>query len=112
MCLWCYGREDQSDDLHVGVKRKNGCDGIFNKRQAKEEEIDVLFEKHGDNYSNPQLRLWACMIICGTHDNLDSPPRVPMIVGSPLTKRPKQESLTSALVGAVNTFEYPSVRTK
>ena len=59
-------------------------------------------EKH--NYSNPQLRLWAHMITCGTHDNLDSPPPVPMIVGSPLPKRPKQESLTSALVGAANAF--------
>ena len=44
------------------------------------------------------------MITCGTHDNLDSPPPVPMIVGSPLPKHPKQESLTSALVGAANAF--------
>ena len=38
------------------------------------------------------------MIICGTHDDLDTSPQVPMIVGAPLPKRPKQESLTSALV--------------
>lgn len=60
-----------------------------------------LFKKHGDSgvYSCPQLRLWARMIQCGTHEDYDDPPRVPQITG--LIKKPvKNESLSEALAGA------------
>ena len=106
--LWCIGKEEQEDEsLHQhGVKRKS--EGVLNKRQARDDEIDIVFqllkEKHGDTYSTPQYRLWACMIICGTHDDLDTPPKVPMIIGAPMPKRPKQKSLTSALVDAATAF--------
>lgn len=42
---------------------------------------------------------YARMIIAGTHDDKDNPPRVPMITGT-VAKRPKQESLADALAGA------------
>ena len=106
--LWCIGKEEEEEELshQHGVKRKS--DGAVNKRQAREDELDSIYdrlkEKHGDMYSTPQYRLWARMIICGTHDDLDTPPQVPMIVGAPLPKRPKQESLTSALVDAATAF--------
>ena len=48
-----------------------------------------LREKHGDTYETPQFRLWARMIQCGTHDDYDDPPRVPMITGI-LPKRPRK----------------------
>ena len=98
--LWCIGKEEEEEELshQHGVKRKS--DGAVNKRQAREDELDSIYdrlkEKHGDMYSTPKYRLWARMIICGTHDDLDTPPQVPMIFGAPLPKRPKQESLTSA----------------
>ena len=66
--------------------------------------LQQLKEKHSDAYSAPQYRLLARMIICGTDDDLDTPPQVPMIIGAPMPKRPKQESLTSALVDAATAF--------
>jgi hypothetical protein len=66
--------------------------------------FEELKEKHGTNYSNPQFRLWAHMIVSGTHEDLDDPPRVPMILGAPLPKRQKQESITAALVGAATAY--------
>lgn len=97
--LWCDGRakEPEKDDSS-SRKRKSSS-----SRQEKELEVDDIYEelreKHGDVYSGPQLRLWARMIIAGTHDDKDNPPRVPMITGT-VAKRPKQESLADALAGA------------
>jgi hypothetical protein len=105
--LWCNGRDDESENVPASLKRKNDCP-TTTKRQAREDELDSIFkqlkEKHEDKYTIPQLRLWARMISCGTHDDIDEPPRVPMIVGAPLPKRQKQESLTTALVGAATAF--------
>ena len=107
--LWCDGRIPSDEDSQgTSSKEKPQTDGSVSKRQAREEELDSIFlelkEKHGDDYSVPQLRLWARMITSGTHDNLDDPPRVPMILGAPLPKRQKQESITTALVGAATAF--------
>lgn len=68
-----------------------------------DEIVKDLKERHPDEYSGPQLRLWARMICNGLHENLDCAPRVPMITGSG-PKRQKQESLTDALIGAANAF--------
>ncbi len=107
--LWCDGREeDKEGSQGVATKQKPQSEGPVNKRQAREEELDSTFKElkknHGDAYSGPQLRLWARMVISGTHDNLDDPPRVPIIVGAPLPKRQKQESIATALVGAATAF--------
>ena len=106
--LWCEGREGCEDSPAISTKRKSLSETSVNKRQAREEELDSIFkqlkEKHDDAYSSPQLRLWARMIVSGTHSDLDSPPRVPMIIGAPLPKRQKQESLSTALVGAATAF--------
>ena len=109
--LWCDGRETDDDDSRVqggGTKRKSPSEAPVNKRQAREEELDSIFkelkDKHGDAYTVPQLRLWARMIVSGTHDDQDNPPRVPMIIGAPLPKRQKQESISSALVDAATAF--------
>ena len=37
-----------------------------------------LKDKHKKTYTMPQLRLWARMSNCGTHDGYDIPPAVPM----------------------------------
>ena len=50
-----------------------------------------LSKKHADSYSVPKLRLWARMIHCGTHDSLEKPPPVLMIVGTPSSKKPRKE---------------------
>ena len=37
--------------------------------------------QHADSYTVPQLRLWARMINCGTYDDYNEPPKVPLITG-------------------------------
>jgi len=103
--LWCDGREDRRIDKQTS---KHDSASVLNKRQMRDDEIDAtvkeLKKKHGDTYTTPQLRLWARMIASGTHDDMDDPPRVPMITGAPIPKKQKQESMTSALVDAATAF--------
>ena len=77
------------------------------KREEKEQEVDDIFqdlkERHDSDYSGPQLRLWARMISNGLHEDLDNPPRVPMITGT-TPKRPKQDTLTEALTIVATVF--------
>ena len=47
----------------------------------------------------PQLRLWAKMIQCGTHDDHKEPPNVPMITGMS-QKRTKRGFLAETFAGA------------
>lgn len=101
--LWVQPREEDdtdSDDPEPDRRRKKSSSS---KRQDKEEEVEKIYSdleaKHSDSYSVPQLKLWARMIQCGTHDNYDSPPRVPMITGVP-QKRPKKDSFVEAITGA------------
>ena len=44
------------------------------------------------------------MIVSGTHNDMDDPPRVPMIIGAPMPKKQKQNSMTLALVDAATAF--------
>ena len=86
--------EESDDDNHSGRKKR---------RKNKEDEIEdicqELKKKHGSDYTSPQLKLWARMLHCRTHDNYDDPPRVPMITGT-LPKQPKKDSFTQVLTGA------------
>lgn len=102
--LWieCTTSEGESEDeeSYSTKKRKKQA----SKRQGVEDEVDSIYSKleskHSDSgiYSIPQLRLWARMIQCGTYDNYDDPPRVPLITG--LQPRRSKESLTEAITGA------------
>lgn len=42
--------------------------------------FENLHERHGENYSDSQLRLWARMYVNGFHKDLDIPPNVPAIL--------------------------------
>ena len=48
-----------------------------------------------------QLRLWARMIVANTHDDLDHPPKVPMITGC-VQRHPHKESLSDAFTSAAS----------
>ena len=103
--LWCVGKEPEKHDEDVSSKgKKRKYESTVTKRQEKEDELDGIYQdlqqKHGNLYSGPQLRLWARMIIAGTHDDLDEPPRVPMITGAVPPKKQRQETLTDAIAGA------------
>ena len=103
LSMWCDPQEvsDDVDDIHARDRspvRPSKC----GKREEKDTAMDDIFEdlksRHGNNYSGPQLRLWARMISNGVYTDKDDPPRVPMITGTP--SRPKKELLTEALTGA------------
>ncbi len=71
-------------------KRKNVRSHVIqfqNKRAKREDKIETTFrslrEKHSENLSDPQLRLWAQMQSNGLHDNLDSPSNLPAITCEP-----------------------------
>lgn len=75
------------------------------KLDDREDELESIFkqlkEKHQDKFSGPQLRLWARIIAAKTHDDLDDPPRVPMITGSVKRNSQPKESLSDAFASAV-----------
>lgn len=97
--LWCDGKEQEVDD---GRKKKHNNKNS-KKRTEKEDEVEDIFQKlksmHGSDYSGPQLRLWARMVAANTHDDLDQPPKVPMITGG-IQQRPRKDSFTEAVTSA------------
>ena len=78
----------------------------LSKRAKQEEEVESVFltlhEKHANQFSDPQLRLWARMQVNGLHNDLENPPNVPAITGQPIKKKNDraQQPLTDALAGA------------
>ncbi len=100
--IWVQNNENDSDDPEPEKKKKKPSESS-SRRQDKEEEVEVIFSelksKHDNSYTVPQLKLWARMIHCGTHEDYEDPPHVPMITGMP-PKCPKKDSLTEALTGA------------
>ena len=71
-------------------------------KKEEEDSVDAIYDKllskHKESFSVPQLRLWARMICCGTHEDYEIPPHVPMIIGT--TPRQRTNSFTEALTGA------------
>jgi len=103
--LWCDGKKpDESDEEKTSKKKQKRDAQAQNKRSEGDDELEDIFQqlkrKHESKYSGPQLRLWARMIIAKTHDDMDNPPKVPMITGS-VQRQPCSESLTDALTSAV-----------
>lgn len=97
--LWIQTSDSDSDGNEpVKKKKKSGS-----SRQEKEGEVDEIYEKlkkkHDGSYTSPQLKLWARMVHCGTHDDYDDPPQVPMITGTQ-PKNHKKDSFTAAITGA------------
>ena len=90
--LWCEGRQDTADKsvdslepaTSTGRKRKtsDAARPPPSKRQAIQEEVDEIFsklsDKHGQQYTAAQYRLWANMLQVGTHRDYASLPQVPM----------------------------------
>ena len=80
---------------------------FVNKCQQIEAEVESsiaeLNEKQSDEYSLPQLKLWARSIISGNHDSTEEPPDIPVITGT-RPKMQKKQSLGEAFVEAVRTF--------
>ena len=99
--LWCDGKEQEVSD-ESAPKKKTKRDTFSSKRAEREEELEDTFQtlkkKHGNSLSAPQIRLWARMIVAGTHNDTDVPPNVPMIKGVP--RQTHKESLTDVVSSA------------
>lgn len=126
--LWCDHRlpaavvEDtrgtkRSKDKDINVDKpppkRKATTSNYSKREDEIEEISTeLAEKHGDQYSFPQYKLWARLIKCGQHADKDNPPNVPMITGSHSKGRKKDsdiqpvgEVIAGAAVAIVNALK-------
>lgn len=105
--LWCDAAS--SDSGANEKKRKSQVDSPRppSKRSQIEEEVDgtveELKERHNDQYTLPQMRLWARMISAGHHESLDDPPQIPAITGVTPKRKPK-ESLAEAITGAASSL--------
>ena len=95
--LWC---DAESKDQRKGKWKR---DDSGKDEEDIDEIYDELYKKHGSNYTVPQLRLWAKMITCGTHDSRDEPPSVPIITGQQ-PKKPRRDSLAEVIVDAATAF--------
>ena len=108
--LWCDGKDDgASDEEQAPRKRrkrkKRDTSPQPTKEDARENKFQMLKKKHGNAYSGPQLRLWARMIVAGTHEDTDEPPACPMITGFPEGIKPK-ESLSDAFASAAKAVTH------
>ena len=105
VCLWCDATQQTTES--TASRNRSPTRKKSSRREDKEQEVDDIFqdlkERHESDYSGPQLRLWARMISNGLHEDLDNPPRVPMITGT-TPKRPKQDTLTEALTSVATVF--------
>lgn len=94
-------RSTDNDSVKPPVKRSKATTSNFTQREDEIEEISTeLEEKHGDQYSFPQYKLWARLIKCGQHADKDNPPNVPMITGSYSRGRKKDSGMGEAIAGA------------
>ena len=99
--LWCDGRPLTSGDCKTQTastsrKQKATEDQPVDKRHNG---MDDIKEKHGSNYTNPQLCLWALIIEAGNHESKEDLPKIPAITGT-VPKKKKGDSLADVLSGA------------
>ena len=102
--LWCDGASEDNSRK----RKRDSSPAPPSKRVEKEREIDDMVaeikELHeNDNYSDPQYRLWARMIVNGLHSSKESPPQVPMITGIVPTRASRKsiEDTVASTVSAV-----------
>ena len=93
--LHCGVKEKKDESQKAHTEKRKGrcmedCSEPISKRAKKDEDIDATFQKlhdkYSDDYSDPQLRLWARMCVNGFHDDFDTPPNVPAITGQPVRR--------------------------
>ena len=80
-------------------------------QQASCGYISAVTIRLRNNYSGPQLRLWAQVRVAKAHSNLSEPPRVPMITGTghkPQQKGSLANVFASVATAVVKVFIPPS----
>jgi hypothetical protein len=112
--LWCEGRQDTALDkpvdnpdptTSIGRKRKTADVSSRPPLSKRQDEVDEIFaklnEKHGQEYTAAQCRLWANMLQVGTHRDYDSPPHVPMPMFGFNSKSSKSSGSGGNLISSV-----------
>jgi len=102
VCLWCDVEEEKSK------KRKKDSSPPPSKRSTKEKEIDDITAElktlhKEEQYSDPQFRLWARMVVNGLHSSKEIPPQIPLITGITPTRgtRKSMQDTVASTVSAV-----------
>ena len=91
-----------------GRKRKRDVEqkssGLTSRQAEKKSQIGSVFQQlqelHRDQYSGPQLRLWARIKVNDQHDSMDSPPRILLFGGFTPNRPAKSNSLNEVLTSA------------
>ena len=110
--LWCDKKVEVPKD-EGSRKRKSTYtpteDCTLASKVSKGEEcdqelltiVDQLKKRHSDGSTVPQLRLWAKYIQSMRHDSYEEPPNIPLITGTPDSRKTtKKESCSDVLAGA------------
>ena len=74
-----------------------------NSSSETTDNVDQIFKELKSKHSemeNTKLRLWAKLIEKGRYDDLDNPPQIPLITGSPASTKKKRDNISTALVDA------------
>ena len=90
----CDDSEDDSES-HKGVKKRKVVD---DKEERVGRAFEQLKEKHGENYTQFQLRIWSEMYVSGIYSSLEDPHNTSMFIragGGDKTK--KRSSLSVAI---------------
>lgn len=120
LTLWCIGKDKRGKKR----SRERSCDSDENseevcsitKRKSVSEERSSrvsdlkaeMREKHGSSYSGVQYSLWAEMIVAGTHESTDDPPRVPMFGSNrPRGRSNRLEETLTDVAGKIATALSP-----
>ena len=101
--IWCIGEDQEEYEEPTGAinkrRRYDQDPQKTSRRQSIRDEVDEIFlelkEKHEQNYTAQQLRLWANMLQIGTWKDRDNPPKNPMFGYN--GKSQAKPSLTDAL---------------
>ena len=101
--VWCDARQKSVQKQPTSKTQRKDSEGssetssrkrTTSNREERELKINSLKaeikKKHPDKYSDPQVSVWARMIINGIHDSIDTPPDIPIITGA--AKRKKEQS--------------------
>lgn len=109
--MWLLGKEGKS---YYGVtKKRKRIRNPVNANKAmkvvllhqKLQSCKLLTSLYSSKYTIPQYRLWAKFIQSKRHDSYDTPPNIPLITGTPDTrKRDKKDTVSDAIAGAATAF--------
>ena len=112
--VWCDGNEQEVGGESIPKKRVKR-DTLSSKRAEKEEELEDIFQtletKHGSNFSTPQLRLWAQMIVTGSHSDIDIPPTINGIQKQTTHTESLTDVVSSAAAAIAKVLTPPSTPT-